>query len=122
MSELVKSVDQEAVTAWGELSGDRNPLHVDPAFAAGTRYGRTILHGHLTVAWLCEWALAQWGTAWLTLGEIAALRYRRPLHAGEELRVRGELEPSGTSARVVVLKPDGDEAVVATLRLRGAPA
>ncbi len=29
------------------LSGDDNPIHVDPAFAGRTRFGRTVSHGML---------------------------------------------------------------------------
>lgn len=29
------------------LSGDDNPIHVDPAFSARTRFGRTVAHGML---------------------------------------------------------------------------
>ncbi len=29
------------------ISGDDNPIHVDPAFAAVTRFGRTVAHGML---------------------------------------------------------------------------
>ena len=38
------------VESWADLAHDRNPLHLDPAFAAKTRFGRPIVHGHLMAA------------------------------------------------------------------------
>jgi len=37
------------------LSGDDNPIHVDPVFSAETRFGRTVAHGMLLYSAL--WAL-----------------------------------------------------------------
>jgi acyl dehydratase len=37
------------VEAFARISGDRNPLHFDPAFAARTRLGRLVVQGGLTV-------------------------------------------------------------------------
>ena len=36
---------QRQFDEYARLSGDDNPIHVDAAFAAGTRFGRTVAHG-----------------------------------------------------------------------------
>jgi acyl dehydratase len=36
------------VEAFARISGDRNPLHFDPDFAARTRFGRLVVQGGLT--------------------------------------------------------------------------
>ena len=41
--------DQE-VQAFAAISGDHNPLHLDPEYAATTAFGKCIAHGMLTGA------------------------------------------------------------------------
>ncbi|KUJ83772.1 hypothetical protein AWR36_008085 [Microbulbifer flavimaris] len=41
------SLGQEDFNRFADLSGDHNPIHVDPAYAAGTRFGATVSHGML---------------------------------------------------------------------------
>ncbi|GAA0776128.1 hydratase [Roseibium denhamense] len=38
---------QSDFDAFAQLSGDDNPIHVDPEFSAKTRFGRTVSHGML---------------------------------------------------------------------------
>lgn len=42
----------EHVRIYSELTGDHNPLHFDPAFAASTRFGRLVVQGGLTTGLL----------------------------------------------------------------------
>jgi len=39
------SFTQAQFDRFAALSGDDNPIHVDPDFAARTRFGRTVAHG-----------------------------------------------------------------------------
>lgn len=43
-----RTLTSEDVELYARITGDRNPLHFDEAFAAGTRAGRLIVHGGLT--------------------------------------------------------------------------
>lgn len=43
-----RTLGSEDVEAFARISGDRNPLHFDPSFAAGTRVGRLVVQGGLT--------------------------------------------------------------------------
>jgi acyl dehydratase len=42
----------EHVEKYAQISGDYNPIHFDPEFAAQTRYGRLIVQGGLTTGLL----------------------------------------------------------------------
>ncbi len=43
------TISKEDVETYAALTGDRNPLHFDEAFAGRTRNGRLIVHGGLTM-------------------------------------------------------------------------
>ena len=47
---LERCFSQADFDAFARLSGDDNPIHVDPDFAAGTRFGATVAHGALLCA------------------------------------------------------------------------
>lgn len=42
------TVTAEHVRMYAEITGDYNPLHFDPAFAAATKFGRLVVQGGLT--------------------------------------------------------------------------
>ena len=46
------TVTEEHVRRYAELTGDRNPLHFDPEFAARTRFGRLTAQGGTTTGLL----------------------------------------------------------------------
>jgi acyl dehydratase len=43
-----RTITADDVEAYASVTGDRNPLHFDEAFAAATHAGRLIVHGGLT--------------------------------------------------------------------------
>ena len=43
-----RTFSAEDVEAFATMSGDRNPLHFDPAYAARTKVGRLVVQGGLT--------------------------------------------------------------------------
>lgn len=49
----IKTFSQADFDSFALLSGDNNPIHTDPDFSAGTRFGRTVAHGLLLCSVLC---------------------------------------------------------------------
>ena len=49
---LTRRFTADAVDAFARVSGDDNPLHVDEAFAAKTRFGKRVAHGMLSAAYV----------------------------------------------------------------------
>lgn len=47
-----RQITDELIRAFAEISGDYNPIHLDEAFAANTRFGRRIAHGMLSGAFI----------------------------------------------------------------------
>ncbi len=49
---LTNQVTADVINAFAEVSGDRNPVHVDPEYAATTIFKERIAHGMLSAAYL----------------------------------------------------------------------
>ena len=47
-----RTVTDELIRAFAELSGDHNPIHLDEEFARNTRFGKRIAHGMLSGAFI----------------------------------------------------------------------
>ncbi len=86
---IEKTVTQGTIDAWADVSGDHNPLHVDPVYAATTRFGGTIAHGHIALGWLTELMVRWRGTSWLEGGELRDIRFVAPVRPGYTVRASG---------------------------------
>jgi 3-hydroxybutyryl-CoA dehydratase len=85
-----KTITQEAINRYAAVSGDGNPLHTDPEYAAGTRFGGPIAHGMLVLAYVSECLTAAFGQRWLSTGRLKA-RFRGPARPGDTVTVSGRV-------------------------------
>lgn len=99
---LSKPLTQATIDGYARASGDFNPIHVDPAFAATTPFGGTIAHGMLLLAYLSEMMTAAFGRAWLAGGRLK-VRFKGVARPGDRLTVRGRVERVRDEGR----RPDG---------------
>jgi len=47
-----RQIDNAAIRAFVQASGDDNPLHLDDTYAATTQFGKRIAHGMLTASFI----------------------------------------------------------------------
>lgn len=73
---------------FAEISGDDNPIHVDPAFSAATRFGRTVAHGMLLYAALWGLVRRHYPGA---VQETQDLVFPAPTYAGEPMHLEIEV-------------------------------
>ena len=111
-------VTQAQVARYADATGDHNPLHLDPAFAAETPYGRPIAHGMLVLAFVSERMTKTFGRTWLCEGKLKA-RFRAPVFPGDTVTTTGTLKsaPDGSGGfatyALVVRNQDGVDVLTA---------
>jgi 3-hydroxybutyryl-CoA dehydratase len=88
---LSKELTQGKIDRYAEASGDFNPIHVDPAFAAQTPFGGTIAHGMLLLAYLSEMLTGAFGLTWLSGGRMK-VRFKGAARPGDTVTVGGRVE------------------------------
>jgi acyl dehydratase len=112
-----RTLTQEQVDAFADLTEDHNPIHVDPAYAAGTPFGGTIVHGYFTVSLLApllEELLHVEGAGLSVNYGIDKLRFPAPVAVGARFRASAEL------AEVTEIKGGVEIKVVATVEVESS--
>jgi len=83
-------VTDEAIRRFAELSGDRNPLHLDDEFAAATFFRGRIAQGMLTASLLSTLVgMHLPGTG--AIYRSQTLEFLRPVRPGDVLTAHGEV-------------------------------
>lgn len=103
---------QQDLDRFAALSGDDNPIHVDPQFSARTAFGRTVAHGMLlygAVSAALGTLLPGPGT-WQLEQE---LMFPSPTYTGEQVTIQlgiTDLQPADGLAELatVLTRPDGN--------------
>jgi 3-hydroxybutyryl-CoA dehydratase len=100
---LSKIIAAEAVQRFAEISGDHNPVHLDAAYAAQTRFGRPIAHGML-VAGLVSAVL---GTELPGPGSVylsQTLQFRAPVYINDHICATVEVTAIRPDKPIITLK------------------
>jgi acyl dehydratase len=85
-----REISQEEVGRFAELTGDRNPVHLDPGFAATTPFGGTIVHGYFTLCLVVPLMAEVFEVTGVGVGVnygLNRLRFPAPVPVGARVRV-----------------------------------
>ena len=115
---IEKGIDQDRIMLWAKISGDFNRLHVDQKYAGQTRFGGTIAHGPMSLAFLNELMMECFGMGWAEGGKLLDVRFVAPIRPGDKIRVAGTVKQVQRIGRkwsvecdLAVEKQNGDKAV-----------
>ncbi|MBI2723748.1 MAG: MaoC family dehydratase [Chloroflexi bacterium] len=87
---VTRIITQDQLTAYADASGDHNPIHVDPTFAAATPFGGTIAHGMLVLAMIGELMHDMHDERWRRTGKLK-VRFKAPTRPGDEVTASATL-------------------------------
>ena len=85
-----RTISEADILDFATLTGDRHPQHVDPEWAAGSRFGEQIAHGLLVLSFAV-------GLLPLDPERVVALRrvadavFKQPVKIGDTVHVEGEI-------------------------------
>ena len=99
-----RTVTDDYVRQFADLTWDRHPLHLDPEYAAGSRFGGQIAHGALMISTLLGLVTLDPRFLQCFVG-LTDVKFRAPTYFGDS--VYAESEVTAISPR-----SDGETAVV----------
>jgi 3-hydroxybutyryl-CoA dehydratase len=102
-AEISKTINDEDVRAFAELTGDRNPVHLDEEYARTTRFGRRIAHGMLGASLISTVLASELpGPGSVYLGQT--LRFTAPVYLGDTVNARVTVKHVREDKPVVTLE------------------
>ncbi len=100
-AEFMKSVSEVDIAKFAEVTGDNQPLHLDDAHAAKTRFKKRIAHGMLSAGFISA-ALGTKLAPHATVVYLSqSMRFRAPVYPGDTVTVQLEVKTIDSEKRFV---------------------
>jgi acyl dehydratase len=102
-AELSRTVDDNDIALFTQISGDRNPLHYDHAAAKASRFGEIVVQGGITSAILNALVAEKLpgpGTVFLEV----SWAFKAPVRPGDTITGRVEVTSARTDKPITELK------------------
>lgn len=100
---LNHTISQKDVDDFAELTGDFNPVHVDPEYAAQTSFGKNVVHGMLTssfISTMIGMMIPGPGALWTS----QKLEFLNPTFVGDQITVTAIVKQKSAATRMLVLE------------------
>ena len=93
----------EDVRGFADVTGDDNPLHLDPAYAATTRFGQPVVHG-VYILGLASKVLGRDFPGHGSIAVALSAKFLRPVPVGVEVKVEVKVAEKVDAHRHVKMK------------------
>ena len=103
---ITKTVSEEDVVLFAKVTGDNQPLHLDDAFAAKTRFKKRIAHGMLSAGFISAALGTQLTPDAVVVYLSQQLRFRLPVAIGDTITAEVEVTAIDPEKSVVTLRTD----------------
>ncbi len=99
----VKTITDEDIRLFAQITNDTNPVHLDESYAATTQFGRRIAHGMLTAS-LVSAVLANDlpGPGTVYLGQD--IKFKAPVFIGDTITAKVELTQYRADKRIATFR------------------
>ena len=132
-AEFRKTIREADLLAFAEITGDHDPIHIDEAYAAKSRFGKRIAHGALvmgllscTASMISQRAVERGAKGVSVSLGYDRIRFLKPVFIDDTLTATYEIESidaeKGRSlARIQVVNQHGEPSLVGTHVMRWLP-
>ena len=98
---VTRQITVEEVDTFGHLSGDLNPLHMDQEFASHSPFGRRVVHGILTAAFVSRAHTELTGPGFAYVGQ--ELRFLGPVFIDDIITVEVTIVGKKDAKRILIM-------------------
>lgn len=103
---FTKTITADDVALFAKVSGDDQPLHLDPTFAAKTRFKKPIAHGMLSAGLISAALGTKLAPQFVAVYLSQQLRFRMPVNIGDTITAELEVTAIDAEKRILTVRTD----------------
>ena len=112
------TVHPQDIDRYAELSGDVNPIHTDVDFAKERGFAGRVVHGCLIASYISR-LIGVHCPGENALLQTINLKFLKPVHEGERVRVCGLIDQISAGTNTIVLKVHVENSETGRINVRG---